>query len=187
MKRVFLTSSLLLLATASPALAHTGHAVANDFSTGFLHPFFGLDHILAMIGVGLLATQYEGKLKMVLPATFVAVMALGGFLGLSAMQVPFMEQGILASVILLGAILAFGKKLPLIASGALVAIFALFHGAAHGVEMPLASTFAVYGAGMMVASTLLHAAGVAFGYAAPFMIRYAGAGFALVGMGLAAA
>ena len=187
MKRTVFLATAISLFAASPAFAHSGHVVTSDFTSGFLHPFFGLDHLLAMIAVGLLAAQYAGKSKFILPAAFIVTMALGGLVGLSAINVPFMEQGIVASVILLGAVVALGGKLPLYLSAVLVSIFALFHGAAHGVEMPSTATFAVYGFGMLAASSLLHAAGIAAGHFAPYILRYAGAAVAVAGIGLAAA
>ncbi len=187
MKRTVFLATAISLFAVSPALAHTGHTVTADFTTGFLHPFFGLDHLLAMVAVGLLAAQYAGKSKFILPAAFVVTMAIGGLLGLSSFEMPFMEQGIVASVILLGAVIALGGKLPLAASAVLVAVFALFHGAAHGVEMPSTATFAVYGVGMLLASSILHAIGIAAGHFAPYILRYAGAAVALAGIGLAAA
>jgi urease accessory protein len=182
---VFLATALTLLSAGS-AYAHPGHTITGDFTAGFVHPFIGLDHILAMVAVGLLAAQSSGKSQLALPAIFVGVMALGGLVGLSAFNVPYMEQGILASVILLGAVVAFGKKLPLAASAAMVALFAIFHGAAHGVEMPADMTAAAYGVGMMIASAALHGAGITAGRFAPFALRYAGAAVAFAGLGLAA-
>ncbi len=102
------------------------------------------------------------------------------------MNVPYVEQGILASVVLLGAVVAFGKRLPLFASATMVALFAVFHGAAHGIEMPADTTAAAYGIGMMLASAALHAGGVAVGRFAPYALRYAGAAVAFAGIGLAA-
>jgi len=187
MKRtVFLTTAISLFA-ASPALAHPGHTVTGDLTAGLLHPFMGLDHILAMLAVGLLAAQSSGKSRLILPTLFVAIMAVGGVVGLSSLNVPYMEQGIVASVILLGAIIALGGKLPLMASGSMVAVFALFHGAAHGVEMPADTTALAYGIGMLAASSVLHAAGIAAGHFAPYVLRYAGAAVSLAGIGLAAA
>lgn len=186
MKRtVFLATAITLIATNS-AFAHPGHTVTGDFTSGLLHPFVGLDHILAMLAVGLLAAQSSGKSRFALPALFVGVMAIGGVLGLSALNIPYVEQGILASVVLLGAVIAFGKTLPFAVSATMVALFAIFHGAAHGIEMPADTTIAAYGLGMIAASSILHAIGIAAGHFAPYALRYAGAAVAFAGLGLAA-
>ena len=187
MKRTVFLATAISLFAVSPALAHPGHTVAGDFTAGLMHPFLGLDHILAMLAVGLLAAQSSGKFRLILPTLFVAIMAVGGIVGLSALNVPYMEQGIVASVILLGAIVAFGGKLPLMVTGSMVAVFALFHGTAHGVEMPTDTTALAYGIGMLAASSVLHAAGIAAGHFGPYLLRYAGAAVALAGLGLAVA
>jgi len=187
MKRTFILATTFAGLFATPVLAHPGHTVAGDLATGLMHPFLGLDHILAMLAVGLLAVQSGGKAKFALPALFVGVMIVGGYAGLSALNVPFVEQGILASVILLGVVIAAGGKLSLGISAPMVAAFALFHGAAHGMEMAVDTSAMAYGSGMIAASTLLHFAGMGVGQFAPHLLRYAGAAVAVAGFGLAVA
>ena len=185
MRRTLILAAAFAGLFATPALAHPGHTMAGDLVTGLLHPFMGLDHILAMVAVGLLAVQSGGKSKIALPALFVGVMIVGGYVGLSAIGAPFIEQGIIASVILLGAIVAFGKQMPLTFSAPFIAVFALFHGAAHGMEMPVDTSAAAYGMGMIAATGALHFLGMAAGRFAPQLVRYAGAAVTVAGVSLA--
>lgn len=187
MKRTFFLTATGVFLFSQTALAHPGHTFLGDLGVGFVHPFVGIDHLLAMFAVGLLGAQSEGKARFALPILFVAVMAAGGLLGLATLNVPFMEQAILGSVILLGAVIAFGRSVPFAGKAALVAAFAIFHGAAHGVEMPIDTSILAYGFGMLSASAILHAGGLLVGNLAPHALRYAGIGVSLAGIGLAAA
>lgn len=163
-------SSLSALLTAvavflpSLAMAHSGHSEASGFAHGFAHPLGGVDHILAMVMVGVLAAQLGGRAIWLVPASFVTVMALGGRLGLAGVGMPFVELGIALSVVVLGAVLAFDLIASVATAQGLVAFFALFHGYAHGAEMPAMGGFA-YGAGFIAATGLLHAVGLAGGLA----------------------
>lgn len=152
-------SSLLFLAFVLPASAYA-HESAGSVS-GFVHPFSGLDHVLAMLALGLWAGQRGGRALWVLPGTFVAMIAIGGFLGASGIHVPFVEHGIVVSVIVLALLVAVPARLSLATSAAVVGLFALFHGHAHGVEMPANASGLAYGAGFMLASAVLHGIGVA--------------------------
>jgi urease accessory protein len=158
----FALAALVLAPTA--AFAHpgvVGHT--HGFVHGFLHPIGGLDHVLAMVTVGILAWQLGGRALWLVPATFVLLMAGGGALGVAAMPLPFVELGIALSVIGLGAVVALGMQAPLAAAMGLVGFFAIFHGHAHGVEMPADVTGAAYAAGFMAATALLHAFGIGIG------------------------
>jgi urease accessory protein len=157
-----LTFAAVALAPAA-ALAHPGHGDQSGFVHGFLHPVSGLDHILAMVTVGILAYQIGGRALWMVPATFLAVMAAGGLLGIAGVSFYFVEPGIAASVVVLGAIVALALKPPVAIAMALVGLFAIFHGYAHGIEAPLDGSTGAYAAGFMAATALLHAAGVAFG------------------------
>jgi urease accessory protein len=157
-----LTLAAVALAPAA-ALAHPGHADQSGFVHGFLHPIAGLDHILAMVTVGILAYQIGGRALWLVPSAFLAVMAAGGLLGVAGVSFYFVEPGIAASVVVLGIIVALALKPPVAVAMAVVALFAVFHGYAHGIEAPLAASTAAYGAGFMLATALLHAAGVALG------------------------
>jgi urease accessory protein len=144
------------------AHAHPGHGV-HGFSSGLAHPVHGLDHVLAMIAVGIWAAQLGGRAKWLVPASFVSVMAIGGALGMAGVAMPFAEQGILASVLILGVLIAAAVRLPLAASMGIVGLFALCHGHAHGLEMPGTATGLAYGAGFVIATALLHATGIGAG------------------------
>ena len=118
------------------AFAHTGVGETTGFMHGFSHPIGGVDHILAMVAVGLWATQIGGRALWVVPCTFVGVMVLGGVLGFTGIHMPFVEEGILVSILILGVLIAGAFKIPLMYSSLIVGLFAIFHGYAHGTEMP---------------------------------------------------
>lgn len=154
-----------LVLMPSMALAHTGLGDTSGFLHGFGHPITGLDHILAMVMVGLFACQLGGRALWLVPSTFVLVMAFGGALGIAGINVPFVEIGIALSVIVLGAVVALGVKAPIAVAMAVVGFFAIFHGHAHGAEMPEDAGGLAYGLGFVVATALLHAVGIGIGYA----------------------
>lgn len=154
-----------LIVLPSLAFAHPGHGAADGFVHGFLHPVTGLDHVLAMVAVGLLAAQMSGRAMWLLPLTFMAVMAGGGLLGMNGVDLPYVETGIALSVVVLGAAVAFGVKAPLAVAMALVGVFAVFHGHAHGTEMPETAGGLAYGGGFLLGTGLLHLAGLALGLA----------------------
>lgn len=163
MKRLLQLAFLTLFLVPTAALAHTGVGDTSGFMHGFMHPLGGLDHQLAMILVGIFAYQLGGRALWLVPLTFIGVMALGGFLGVAGIPVPFIELGIALSVIALGAIVAFGVKVPVAAAVAIVGLFAIFHGHAHGSEMPMDASGLEYGFGFMLATALLHAVGIGIG------------------------
>ncbi|MDB5433168.1 MAG: urease accessory protein [Caulobacter sp.] len=180
------TSGLLLLAT--PALAHPGHEQAATFAAGLSHPFSGLDHMLAMLSVGLWAAMRGGKAVWAWPLAFVTAMIGGGALGLAGLQLPLVEPAILASVIVLGALTATAVRAPVLAGAALIALFGLAHGFAHGAEAPLGSP-ALYAIGFVIATAGLHLAGLGAGLGLirlrhPLVLRLLGAGAALGGLAM---
>jgi urease accessory protein len=181
-------SALLLLAAAMPAYAHVGVGTTSSFTAGFMHPLSGLDHMTVMIAVGLWAALKGGKAIWVWPAAFVCVMLVGGALGMLHMPLPFVEPGILASVVALGLLAALAVDLPVSAGVAIIALFALFHGHAHGTEVPENAGGLDYMAGFAIATALLHANGIAagLGLGTRFrgLARAAGAACAAVGAGL---
>ena len=187
-------SSILGLALAATALilpgaalAHPGHIEASGFTHGFAHPIGGLDHVLAMVAVGLFAAGLGGRALWAVPLTFVAVMALGGALGVQGVALPFVETGIALSVVVLGTLIALRVQWPVAAAMALVGLFAIFHGHAHGAEMPLDASGAAYAAGFMIATALLHMVGIAIGLAAGSrqgVARLGGAAVAAAGVAL---
>ena len=154
-----LLAAAILVVVASPAVAHTGHA-ADGLVHGFLHPIGGYDHVLAMIAVGLWSAQIGGLALWLLPATFVSAMTFGAFLGVADLLLPSAELGIIASVVVLGIAIATAARLPLALSAATIMVLAVFHGYAHGTEMPLAANGVTYGAGFAAGTAVLHAAGL---------------------------
>jgi urease accessory protein len=142
------------------ALAHTGHMEPGGFMHGFEHPLGGLDHLLAMVAVGLWAAQSGGRALLALPAAFVGAMILGGLAGMAGLPLPAVEFGILGSVLALGALVAFQPKLSVGVCAVITAAFAVFHGYAHGVEMPVAASPLTYGLGFATATALLHVGGI---------------------------
>ena len=150
-------------AIALPAMAHVQAGQATGFLTGFLHPISGLDHVLAMVAVGLWGAQLGAPAIWLLPVTFPIVMAFGGLLGLLGVPLPGVEIGIAASAILLGVAVMTERKLPLIAAAVLVGFFAIFHGHAHGTELPPGQSGLLYSLGFVVATGCLHAIGIAIG------------------------
>lgn len=156
-------AALSLTLLASPALAHTGHADAAGLAHGFLHPVTGLDHLLAMVTVGVYAAVIGGRALLAVPLAFVAMMAGGAALGVAGAPVPLVEPMIAASIVVLGllCVLPWGRTAGV--GVALAGWFALFHGFAHGAEMPVDASGLAYGAGFLAATALLHAAGVGLG------------------------
>jgi urease accessory protein len=162
-----------LVVAAAPASAHTGIGAVHGFGAGLLHPISGLDHVLAMVAVGMLAATIGGRALWLVPASFVTAMVAGGVLGMSGVAVPGVEQGILASVVVLGATVAVAQRMPAALAMALAAGFAVFHGHAHGAEMPAAASGLSYGLGFVIATVLLHGAGIAAGLGAERLSRTA--------------
>lgn len=183
-----------LAATAMPAFAHTGVGTSSGLAAGFSHPLLGLDHLLAMIAVGLFAASRGGKALWLVPAAFVAMMVGGGVLAMAGIGLPMVEIAIALSVIVLGAAVALRLSLPLAGAMALVGAFALFHGHAHGTEMPAGASALTYGLGFVAATALLHGVGVVLGLLAgygsrrigPWAMRTAGSVMALAGVGILA-
>jgi urease accessory protein len=160
------TGSLLLamgLILAPQAWAHEQAGQAAGFVTGMLHPVSGLDHVLAMVAVGLWGAQLGAPAIWLLPVTFPLVMAFGGFLGLLGVPLPGVEIGIAVSAILLGAMVATQSRPPLWLAAAIVGFFAIFHGHAHGTELPAGESGLLYSVGFVVVTGLLHATGIAIG------------------------
>ena len=155
--------TLALIFASTNLFAHPLHGTQSGFSNGFFHPLLGLDHILAMLAVGLWAMQMGGKAKWIIPVSFVSIMTLGGVLGMNNINLPFAEIGILASVVVLGILILAGIRLPLIAGSLLVGVFALCHGHTHGTELPAAVSGVSYAIGFAVTTIMLHAAGIGIG------------------------
>jgi len=156
----FASAVLVTVLFPQVASAHVNAGETSGFMHGFLHPIGGLDHILAMVGVGLWAAQLGGKALWSVPLAFVSAMALGGVLGIAGITVPLVEPGIIVSSFILGGLVLMATRLPLWASASLVGFLAIFHGFAHGAEMPSDSSGLLYSAGFMAATLGLHLAGI---------------------------
>ena len=165
MNRISLRQTLLAMClglTASAAWAHTGN-MAGGFVSGFMHPLFGWDHVVAMVAVGLWGAFLGMPAIWVLPVTFPLVMTIGGALGVAGVPLPGVEIGIALSAIVLGAMVAFAVRPPIWVAAVIVATFAIFHGHAHGTELPNAADPIAYSLGFVIATGLLHLAGIAIG------------------------
>ena len=156
-------ASVCAMLVSSQAEAHTGTGLAGGFTSGFLHPLSGFDHMLAMVSVGLWGAILGRPLLVALPVIFPTVMALGAIIGMANVPLPPVETGIAVSVLVLGAAIAFGIRAPVWLACTLVGVFAIFHGYAHGKELPSAADPVGYSVGFMLATGLLHVAGIGIG------------------------
>lgn len=177
---------VLLVAGVDVARAHTGHAVGGGFPTGFTHPLFGLDHLVAMLAVGIWGATLSRRAMWALPVVFPLVMVAGALLGIAGVPVPAVETGIAASALVLGLLVALALRPPLWIAAVVVGVFALFHGHAHGTELPAGLSAVAYGLGFVVATALLHGAGIAIGQVArlpqgALLVRCAGGAVACLG------
>jgi len=178
---------------ATPAFAHVGHGETPSFAAGFAHPLGGLDHVAVMIAVGLWAALKGGRALWLWPAAFVSVMLAGGALGMSDslphVALPFVEPAILASVVALGLLVALAVDVPVVLGATIVAVFALFHGHAHGTEVADGVSGVAYMAGFALATATLHLTGLGFAQVTNRLalapaIRVAGVGCVAVGVAL---
>lgn len=182
-------AALALVTATQLAQAHTVGSHAAGFSAGIVHPFIGLDHLLAMLAVGVWAAQLGGRALWRVPLAFMTMMAVGAGFALAGVMPPSVETGIASSVLVLGLLIAFAVRFPIGASMTLVGVFALFHGYAHGTELPQAASAALYGLGFLLATAVLHVAGaglgMVFGRKLPAAwVRLTGAGIAAAGLAL---
>ncbi len=177
----------LLACCAAAAHAHTDDATSGGFLSGYIHPLTGLDHLLAMVAVGIWGASLGRPLVWALPITFPLLMVVGGVLGIAGIPVPHVELGIALSVIVLGLAILAAWRAAVPVAVVIIAVFGVLHGYAHGVELPSAAAPAAYAAGFVVSTGLLHLAGIAIGTAqrlhrGPAMLRGAGALIALTGV-----
>jgi urease accessory protein len=186
-RRLAATAALVLWSTL--AYAHPG-GPGHDFTHGFAHPIGGLDHVLAMVAVGLLAAQMGGRALWLVPGAFVVTMAVAAWFAMGLSPAPRVELGIAASVLMIGAAVALPLGLPASLAAAIVGAFAVFHGIAHGGEMPSTLQGLSYGLGFVAATVLLHTVGIGAGLlthrlAQPlggYAVRIVGGGIAVVGV-----
>lgn len=184
------SAAFLIALSLVPTLAHAHPGHGGGLGAGLAHPVQGLDHVLAMIAVGLWAAQLGGRARWAVPAAFVAVMMLGNAFGMAGVAVPMVEPAIVCSVIILGLLVLAAARLPLAASVAVVSVFALFHGAAHGVEVSANASGLTFTAGFALATAALHGCGLALGaavarFAEVPWLRFAGGAIAIGGAMLA--
>lgn len=182
---MIISITTLLGASAS---AHTGDGVAGGFFSGFLHPVLGWDHVAAMVAVGLWGAFLRAPAIWILPVVFPLVMALGGAAGVIGVPLAGVEAGIAISSIVLGGMVAFAVRPPLWIAAILVAAFAIFHGYAHGTELPAAANAGSFATGFVLATGILHLLGIGFGFltdirGGALVVRGAGAIIALAGIG----
>jgi urease accessory protein len=159
--RLFIALGLLLAAGA--AFAHATDGAAGGFASGFMHPLLGWDHVAAMVAVGLWGAFLGSPAIWILPIVFPLVMALGGALGVMGIPIPAVETGIAASAVVLGLMVAVAARPPIWVAAVIVGAFAIFHGHAHGTELPAGANGTLYSIGFVVATGLLHAVGIAIG------------------------
>lgn len=179
--------ALCALALPVPALAHEAAGSANGLLTGFLHPILGWDHVVAMVAVGLLGALLGAPAIYLLPIVFPLVMAFGGALGVTGVPLPGVEAGIAVSAIVLGLMVAAGRQIPLAVAAVVVGAFAIFHGHAHGTELPVATDALGYAVGFVVGTGFLHLIGIALGLPANWsvgrtLVRALGGAIAIAGV-----
>ncbi|MFI0843737.1 HupE/UreJ family protein [Mesorhizobium sp. IMUNJ 23232] len=179
--------SLTAALMPSPAFAHPGGDHVHGLLAGLEHPLFGVDHLLAMVAIGMIAAR-SGRIGfLVVPPAFVLAMMAGAAFGIAGVGLPSIETGIALSLVVFGAMVALARPLPLAATASLAAIFGLFHGSAHGLEIPESASGLAYAAGFVVATSALHAAGALSALklaGRSGMVRAAGAATSLVGMAM---
>jgi urease accessory protein len=178
--------SIAVLAVAPSAFAHERGGVAGGLASGLLHPLTGIDHMIAMVAVGIWGAQLGQPAIWLLPVTFPLVMAFGGVAGVLRVPLPMPEVAIALSAVVLGAAVAVRAQVPFAAAAVVVGVFAIFHGHAHGVELPRAASPLAYGAGFVVATGALHLSGIAIGTLARWpagarLIQGVGAAIAALG------
>jgi len=182
---------VLVALPAASAFAHAqGDAPGAGFLSGFRHPLGGLDHVLAMLAVGMWGAQLGAPAIWMLPVAFPMVMALGGVAGILAVPLPAVEIGIGLSVLVLGSMIALAQRPPLALAGLIVAFFAVFHGYAHGTELPGQTSAVAFSAGFVLATGLIHLTGIGIGFVIKLphghmLLRLGGSAIAAAGMFLA--
>lgn len=162
MTRLLILASAILMTTAGVVEAHTGHG-ATGLVHGFAHPFTGLDHLAAMVAVGLFGARLGGRALWLVPGSFLVMMSAGGAAGIAGYSIPYAETAVVASVAVLGAAALLRWRAPVALAMGLAGFFAIFHGLVHGAEMPAAASGLVYAVGFVTATAILHGAGAGLG------------------------
>ena len=176
-------AALMLVLTVDAAAAHTQTGVPGGLASGFLHPLTGMDHLVAMVAVGIWGAQLGAPAIWLLPVTFPLVMAIGGVLGIAGVPLPVPELVIALSAVVLGAAVTLSLRVPFVLAACVVAVFAVFHGHAHGAELPHAANPLAYGIGFVVATGLLHLCGICIG----LLLRWPAGAMLIRAVGLAIA
>lgn len=172
----------------SPVIVSAHNIGGSGFESGAVHPLLGLDHLLAMIAVGIISMRFNGKSALLVPGAFIVFMVIGGLFAVGGMSFPFVEAGIALSVLVFGIMIALKRSLHIAAALFFTAMFALFHGHAHGSEMPNIASFYTYAGGFVLSTALLHVTGAATAYFAKKtyltnnILRFAGAGVGIYGL-----
>lgn len=179
-------AAAFFLLAAGEAAAHTGESVSGGLISGFTHPILGWDHVVAMVAVGLWGAFLGKPAIWILPVVFPLVMAVGGAAGVAGIPIPAVETGIALSGVVLGLLVAFAVRAPLWVAAVLVGVFAIFHGHAHGTELPEAANPFAYSIGFVVGTGVLHLAGILLGFATAIprgllVVRTAGIVIAAIG------
>lgn len=180
--------TVFLLGISNVAFAHESTGIAGGFISGFLHPVLGWDHVVAMVAVGLWGAFLGSPAIWLLPVVFPLVMAFGGAIGVLGIPIPAVEAGIASSAIVLGAMVAFTIRPPIWVAAMIVGAFAIFHGHAHGTELPNAANPIAYSIGFVLSTGLLHLSGIAFGLlvrwpAGKVAVQAGGGAISLMGVG----
>ncbi|MDW4498848.1 HupE/UreJ family protein [Sulfitobacter sp. D35] len=160
---MFVAASVVFATTALPALAHSADGYGGGLVAGFTHPILGWDHVAAMVAVGLWGAFLGAPAIWILPVVFPLVMALGAAAGILGIPVPAIEVGIALSAVVLGLMILFTVRAPIWIAAMITGVFAIFHGYAHGTELPATANALAFAVGFVIATGLLHLIGIAFG------------------------
>lgn len=179
LSRLSVTTLFLTATLAAQAAAHTGGGMGGGFLSGFTHPILGWDHVAAMVAVGLWGAFLGQPAIWILPIVFPLVMTLGAVAGIVGLPLPMVETGIASSAVVLGLLVMLAARPPLWAAAAIVGIFAVFHGYAHGTELPDTANAFAFAVGFVLATGILHLAGIAFG----LLVRWPAGRIAVRGAG----
>jgi len=187
MNRSFFFVAVFMLLSSGQAFAHEAAGFSGGFTAGFLHPILGWDHVAAMVAVGLWGGLLGAPAIWLLPIVFPLVMAIGGAMGIAGVPLPGVEVGIAASAVVLGVLVATGARPPIWVAAIIVGAFAIFHGHAHGTELPIAADAMAYAVGFVLGTGLLHLTGILFGTATRWntgriAVRSLGGAIAVAGM-----
>ncbi|SFP23278.1 urease accessory protein [Mesorhizobium sp. NFR06] len=182
-----LASTAMAVLMPSLAFAHSGGFHVHGFLSGLQHPLAGMDHLLAMLSVGIIAARTGGRAVILVPACFVAAMVAGAMLGIAGIGLPSLESGIALSLVAFGAMVALARPMPFAFAASLATLFGLFHGNAHGLEIPETVDGMAYAIGFLAITSALHATGMLVALRSrPAAVRAAGFGTSLVGVALVA-